>query len=138
MLRRNKLFGAVLLAAATIVPAGAYAQYDPSGSAMLGAGMGDLAISSSILSATRALSKQTDDSGKESSSSQRPAKAVNAPANTPADQAAAMERAKAKLLPEYQRRLARDGRDSANAWLKEAAYAEGVAAGRAARAQQAD
>jgi hypothetical protein len=133
---------AILLA----IPVSASAQYSPDASLDLGVGYGAIALGQSTLSGTRQLDAKGKGSDELSPTMQRYC------ARWPDETTCRMHRARkaqrheaaaapspermgammAQVRPEYERRLRRDGKASADRWLSQTARALGEQHGRAA------
>ena len=106
-----------LLLAICAASGAAHAQWSGDATMDLGTGYGQTAMSQSTLDGTRRIDGQRR---------HRQAAAVQQALPTPADRKARMQ----LLEAEYNRRVQRDGRASADAWLRQAAYAMGQRDGR--------
>jgi hypothetical protein len=125
----------------------ALAQWSPDASAGLGAGYGGTALGSSVLQGTRQLGRGTGQGSAGLSPTMRQycarwpergvcrgnrARAGEAGPRTAASQARMAEH-QARLRPEYEARLRRDGQASADRWLRDEAARLGQQDARAAR-----
>ena len=129
-------FAATAIAAAAVLALPAFAQFDPGASADLGVGMGQTAMSQSILSGTRRLSAPEGRSAAPRARAHRgtaPSTTATVPGSARGPSPEQVRARGEQLRPEYERRLRTDGKASADSWLARTAYEMGRREGAAAR-----
>jgi len=130
-----------------MLPVPAFAQYSPDATLDLGMGMGSTALGQSTLSGTRQLGQGKKGSDELSPTMKRYCAQWPNEGVCRADRARRLQRQQqsaqpspervnqlmARLRPEYEQRVRRDGKTRADQWLRETAYRLGQQEGRTAR-----